>query len=212
MPKEELQPIFVAPSLPPAINKRLFTAPKTQTRVPRIINSNLLRAQKELCISYKPLIEVLNFFYSEPFQFLIETIPELRQDLTRLKHLLSQGLAVLMSAALKISKARMHAIRPLLNYYATAILDTQPTSAHVLGSGDLASISDKASKERKAMSGVFRTATYNRARYRPNSRFRSFRGSRQPRYSQVQDSNRRGYYRSRPKNRPRTRPSKTTDK
>ena len=212
VPKEELQPIFVAPSLPPAINKRLFTAPKTQTRVPRIINSNLLRAQKELCISYKPLIEVLNFFYSEPFQFLIETIPELRQDLTRLKHLLSQGLAVLMSAALKISKARKHAIRPLLNYYATSILDSQPTSAHVLGSDDLASISDKASKERKAMSGVFRTSAYNRARYRPNSRFRSFRGARQPRYSQVQDSNRRGYYRSRPKNRPRTRPSKTTDK
>ena len=215
VPKEELQAIFVAPALPAAINKRLFTAPKAQTRVPRIINANLLKAQKELCVSYKPLIEVLNFFYSEPFQFIIEIIPELRQELTRLKQLLSHGLAVLMSAGLKISKARKHALRPLLNYYSTSILDQQPTSSHVLGSDDLATMSDKASKERKAISGVFRTSANNRVRYRTNGRFKNYKSARQYgqyKYNTQYQDYKRGSYKTKSKNRPRPRSNKTSDK
>ena len=211
VPKDELQPIFVAPALPTAINRKLYTAPKSQSRVPKLVNSFLLRAQKELCISYKPFIEVLNFFYSEAFLFLTESIPEIREEMARLKHLLSQGLAVLMSAGLKISKARKQSLRPLFNYKSTSILDQAPTSAHVLGSDDLATISDKASKERKALSGVFRMAQHNRGRFRNGYKFRSFRGYRQYNY---QPQPREGYkksFKSRPKSRSRSRPNKTSD-
>ena len=215
VPKEDLLPLFVAPALPSAINKKLFTAPKAQTRIPRIINSSLLRAQKELCVSYKPLIEVLNFFYSEPFNFIIESVPEIAEEFSRLKHLLSQGLAVLMSAGLKISKARKHSLRPLLNYYASSsILDQQPTSAHVLGSADLASISDKATKERKALSGVFRQAANNRPRFRTtyNKYKTSYNRFKDHKYSQSQDYNKKPFFKSRAKNRSRSRPNKNPDK
>ena len=75
VPCEELQPYFVAPALPPAISRLLFTAPKSLSRVPKLVNGALLRVQKELCVAYKPLLEVLNFFYSEAFTFIVESIP-----------------------------------------------------------------------------------------------------------------------------------------
>ena len=70
VPNEELQPIFTAPALPLAISRLLFTAPKSLSRGPKILNSSLLRVQRELCIGYKPILEVLNFFYSEAYKSL----------------------------------------------------------------------------------------------------------------------------------------------
>ena len=70
VPNEELQPLFTAPALPLAISRLLFTAPKSLSRGPKILNSSLLRVQRELCIGYKPILEVLNFFYSEAYKSL----------------------------------------------------------------------------------------------------------------------------------------------
>ena len=70
VPNEELQPLFTAPALPLAISRLLFTAPKSLSRGPKILNTSLLRVQRELCIGYKPILEVLNFFYSEAFKSL----------------------------------------------------------------------------------------------------------------------------------------------
>ena len=194
VPKEEIQPFFTAPALPQAISRLLFTAPKGLSRGPKILNTTLLRVQKELCVAYKPLLEVLNFFYSESYQFLIDSVPDLKEVLARFKLYLSQALAVLISAALKISKARKHALRPLLRYSSSNLLQQQPTSQHVLGSDDLASLSDKATKEHKAIYGVFRQAAQNRPRYRasfyPYQRYN--RGSLRSNYNynyRTQDQN-----------------------
>ena len=70
VPSEDLQPLFTAPALPLAISRLLFTAPKSLSRGPKILNSSLLRVQRELCIGYKPILEVLNFFYSEAYKSL----------------------------------------------------------------------------------------------------------------------------------------------
>ena len=166
VPKEDLQSLFTAPALPLAISRLLFTAPKSLSRGPKILNSSLLRVQKELCVAYKPLLEVINFFYSEAFIFLLDTVPDLKDHLTRQKLLLSQCLAVLISASLKVSKARKHALRPLIKFTSSGILQEQPTSQHVLGSPDLALLSDKAKKEYRALSGVFRIPGQNRSRNR----------------------------------------------
>ena len=219
VPSDSLQPLFTAPALPLAINKKLFTAPKSLARGPKLINFSLHRAQKELCVAYKPLIESLNFFYSETFIFLIETVPDCKAELIRQKTLLSQTLAIIISASLKVSSARKDALRPLLKFSSTGILGHNPTSEHVLGSADLASLSEQATKEYRALSGVFRNASENRARYRPSvrgfNRFLNYRGS-TPRYGyqgytkypkNQEDQNYRRQ-RSRPKNR-RSRPSST---
>ena len=219
VPSDTLQPLFTAPALPLAINKKLFTAPKSLSRGPKMINFSLHRAQKELCVAYKPLIESLNFFYSETFIFLIETVPGCKAELIRQKTLLSQTLAIIISASLKVSSARKDALRPLLKFSSTGILGHNPTSEHVLGSADLASLSEQATKEYRALSGVFRNASENRARYRPSgrgfNRFLNYRGSNPhygyqgyTRYPKNQDDQNYRRPRSRPKNR-RGRPSST---
>ena len=172
VPKEAIQPFFTAPALPQAISRLLFTAPKGVSRGPKILNTILLRVQKELCVAYKPLLEVLNFFYSESYTFLIESVPDLKEVLASQKLQLSQSLAVIISASLKVSKARKHALRPLLRFSSSNLLQQQPTSQHVLGSDDLAALSDRATKEHKAIYGFFRQASHNRSRYRPYQRFR----------------------------------------
>ena len=178
VPKEEIQPFFSAPALPPAISRLIFTAPKGVARGPKILNTILLRVQKELCIAYKPLLEVLNFFYSEAYTFLIQTVPDLKETLASHKLQLSQSLAIIVSIALKVSKARKHALRPLLRYSSSNLLQQQPTSQHVLGSDDLATLSDRATKENKAIYGVFRQAAQNRSRYRARFQpYQRFRGS-----------------------------------
>ena len=77
IPQEEFQPFFTAPDLPMAISKLLYTAPKALSRGPKILNSSLLRVQRELCIAYKPVLEILNFFYSDSYTSLIEVLPQM---------------------------------------------------------------------------------------------------------------------------------------
>ena len=174
VPKEDLQPFFTAPDLPVAISRLLYTAPKSLSRGPKILNTALLRVQRELCIAYKPILEILNFFYSEAFDSLIEILPQLKEIFTRQKLLLSQNLAILISASLRVSKARKHALRPIVKYSSSGILQHQPTAQHVLGSSDLASLADKANKENKALSGVFRYTGRNRGRYRAQYQYQPY--------------------------------------
>ena len=166
IPQEEFQPFFTAPDLPMAISKLLYTAPKALSRGPKVLNSSLLRVQRELCIAYKPLLEILNFFYSESYTSLIEVLPQMKEIFTRQKLLLSQCLAIIISASLRVSKARKHALRPIIKFSSSGILQHQPTAKHVLGSSDLASLAEKASKENKALMGGFRQAGRSRGRYR----------------------------------------------
>ena len=100
--------------------------------------------------------------------------------MTRQKLLLSQCLATMISASLRVSKARKNALRPIIKYSSSGILHHQPTSQHVLGSPDLASLADKANKENRALSGVFFRQTSRgrgrfRSQYQPYNR--SFRNS-----------------------------------
>ena len=166
VPQEEFQPFFTAPDLPVAISKLLYTAPKALSRGPKILNSSLLRVQRELCIAYKPVLEILNFFYSESYASLIEVLPQMKEIFTRQKLLLSQCLAIIISASLRVSKARKHALRPIIKFSSSGILQHQPTSKHVLGSSDLASLAEKANKENKALTGIFRHGGRGRGRYR----------------------------------------------
>ena len=98
--------------------------------------------------------------------------------MTRQKLLLSQCLATMISASLRVSKARKNALRPIIKFSSSGILQHQPTAQHVLGSSDLASLADKANKENKALSGVFFRQTNRgrfQAQYQPYNR--SFRNS-----------------------------------
>ena len=185
-----------------------------------MINFSLQRAQKELCVGYKPLMEALNFFFSETFTFLVDSIPDVKPDLIRLKTLLSQTLAIMISASLKISSARKDALRPLLRFSSTGILSHQPTAEHVLGSPDLANLSEQAAKEHRALSGVFRHAAENRGRLRsgirglnrnqnfrlstPRSGYQSY-----PRYQRYQYQEENSYPQRRPRSRPKNRRTRT---
>ena len=120
---------------------------------------------------------------------MIDSVPDLKTEFERMKLLQSQGLAIMVSSGLKISKARKHSMRPLFQFTSAGILDSNPTSAHVLGTDDLASLSEKASKEQKALTGVFRPAYANRTKFR-TSYFRynrTYRGSNLSK-NQVQSS------------------------
>ena len=88
VPSEDLQPHFVAPTLPAAISSHLYTAPKALSRVPKLVNSTLLRVQKELCTAYKPILEVLNFFYGPDSAAILESLPGMKDKLAQLKLLL----------------------------------------------------------------------------------------------------------------------------
>ena len=117
--------------------------------------------------------------------------------------MLTQGIALMVSAGIKISKARKEALRPLFsvpavlrhevslcsfetlyalfeNFYNFKKCFTmlllifeyfQPTAANILGSGDLASLSEKATKEQGALRRIFRQA------YQPRNKFKQTRGS-----------------------------------
>ena len=77
IPDEKYQPHFTAPPLPQAISDRLLSAPKHLTKVPKMVNDQLLRSQKEVMVSLKPLMEVLSFYFSTEFLTLQEFVPEL---------------------------------------------------------------------------------------------------------------------------------------
>ena len=162
VPPLDQQPLFAPPKLPQAIIDKLTSAPKHIAKVPMIVNDHLNRAQKEMAVAYKPFIEVLNFYYSVEFSNLKEIVPEISQSLSAHKALLSQGLALMVSAGIKISKARKDSLRPI--FRSPAVLRENPTASQVLGTEDLASLSERTSKEQKALSGVFRQAYSSRPR------------------------------------------------
>ena len=162
VPPVDQQPLFAPPKLPQAITDKLTSAPKNISKVPKMVNDHLNRAQKEMAVAYKPFIEVLSFYYSEEFANLKEIVPEISKSLSSHKGLLSQGLALMVSAGIKISKARKDSLRPI--FRSAAVLRENPTASQVLGTEDLASLSERTSKEQKALSGVFRQAYTSRPR------------------------------------------------
>ena len=56
-------------------------------------------------------------------------------------------------AGIKISRARKDGIRPIFSK--PAVLRQEPTSSHVLGTDDLASLSEKTKKEQAALRRKF---------------------------------------------------------
>ena len=167
MPPVEIQPLFTPPKLPAAISDRFAMVPKYISRVPKMVNDHLCRAQKELAVAYKPFLEILSFYYSPQYESLKEILPEICPIMDSHKGLLSQGIALIVSAGLKISKARKDALRPI--FKTSAVLRGYPTASQVLGTDDLASLSDKASKEQKALYGVFRPTYGTRSKYKGSS-------------------------------------------
>ena len=70
-----------------------YTAPKSVSRIPKLVNSTLLRVQRELCAAYKPSLEVLNFFFGDDCKRIIEVFPDMADKMSSMKLLLSQSLA-----------------------------------------------------------------------------------------------------------------------
>ena len=72
IPKNEQQALFKPPILPQAISDRLMIAPKYLAKGPKLINDMLQRAQKELMVASKPLLEVS--MRSQTFLYLLKFI------------------------------------------------------------------------------------------------------------------------------------------
>ena len=179
IPPVEHQPLFAPPQLPKAIHDKLQAAPKYISKVPKLVNEHLLKAQKELIIAQKPLAELLSFYYTEQFATIKDIIPEIAEILNAHKALLSQGIALTVSASLKISKARKDNLRPIFKLH--SVLRQDPTSTQVLGTDDLAGLAEKSTKEQKALNSCFRPVWGSRAKYkygRGSSSSRLLRGSR----------------------------------
>ena len=128
---------------------RLAIAPKSISKVPKMVNDHLLKAQKEILVAYKPLLELLAFYYSPEYETLKKFIPEVRHVFEQHKIYISQVLALLASAGIKVSRARKDNIRPI--FAVPAVLRQEPTASDVLGTNDLASLSDKTTKEQAAL-------------------------------------------------------------
>ena len=94
--------MFKAPVLPRAITDRLSAAPKSIAKVPKLVNDQLVRAQREILISAKPLMELLSFYYSPEFITLKEFVPEIAPVFSTHKMMLSQALALMASAGIKM--------------------------------------------------------------------------------------------------------------
>ena len=125
MPPVDLQPLFQPPKLPAAISDRFAMVPKYISRVPKMVNDHLARSQKELAVSYKPFLEILSFYYSPQYESIKDIIPEISPIMESHKGLLSQGIALIVSAGLKISKARKDALRPI--FKTSAVLKGDPS-------------------------------------------------------------------------------------
>ena len=93
--------------------------------------------------------------------------------------MLSQAVLLMSSTSIKISRARKDALRPI--FTVPAVLRHDPTAANILGAEDLATLSEKATKEQSALKKVFRAGFQSRGK-----RF----GSRYSRFSRGRYSNR----------------------
>ena len=118
-------------------------------KTPKMVNDHLLKAQKELLVAYKPLLELLAFYYSPEFMTLREFVPEVAPVFATHRMMLSQALTLLTSAAIKMSRARKDCIRPIFSR--PAVLRQEPTACNVLGTDDLAGLSEKTNKEQAAL-------------------------------------------------------------
>ena len=97
-------------------------------------------------------MELLAFHYSPELETLKEFVPEVAPVFDTHKMMLSQVLALLASAGIKISRARKDCIRPI--FATPAVLRQDPTASHVLGTDDLAGLSDRTKKEQAALSST----------------------------------------------------------
>ena len=177
IPPVEHQPLFTPPQLPKAIHDKLHTAPKYISKVPKLVNEHLLKAQKELGIAQKPMSELLSFYYTEQFAAIKDIVPEISDILNAHKALLSQGIALIISASIKISKARKDNLRPIFKLQ--SVLRQDPTSSQVLGTDDLAGLAEKSTKEQKALNSCFRPVWGSRTRFKfGRGSSRLLRGSR----------------------------------
>ena len=129
--------------------------------------------QKELIVAYKPLIELLSFYYSSEFQTLKAFMPDIKFVFDQHKMILSQSLALMVSSSIKISKARKESLRPLFSVH--SVLRQDPTASQVFGETDLATLGEKSTKEQATLRRIFRPAYSNRARFK-SSAGRFYRG------------------------------------
>ena len=88
--------------------------------------------------------------------------------------MLSQSLALMVSAGIKISKARKEALRPLFSVQ--GVLRQDPTASQVFGSEDLATLGEKTTKEQATLRRIFRPTYTNRARFKMGNNSRYYRG------------------------------------
>ena len=125
--------------------------------------------QKELVIGYKPIIELLSFYYSAEFHTLTMYVPDVKYVFEQHKMLLSQVLALMVSAGIKMSKARKESLRPL--FAVPGVLRQVPTTSAVFGEEDLAAIGERTAKEQATLRKIFRPM-YPKAKFRGAARLR----------------------------------------
>ena len=109
--------------------------------------------QKELIVAY-----------SSEFQTLKTFVPDITYVFDQHKMLLSQSLALMVSASLKISKARKESIRPLFSVQ--GVLRQDPTATQVFGSEDLASLGEKTAKKQATFRKIFCPVYPSRSRFK----------------------------------------------
>ena len=130
-----------------------------------------LPQQRELVVAYKPIVELLSFYYSSEFQTLTMFVPDITYVFEQHKMLLSQSLALIVSSGLKISKARKESLRPLFSV--PGVLRQVPTATQVFGSEDLATLGEKTAKEQATFRKIFRPMFPRGSRFRlGGNRFR----------------------------------------
>ena len=137
-------------------------------------SSSPLLQQKELIVAYKPIVELLSFYLSSEFETLKAFVPDITYIFNQHKMLLSQSLALMVSASLKISKARKESIRPLFSVQ--GVLRQDPTASQVFGTEDLATLGERTAKEQATFRKIFRPVFSSRSRYKLGGNSRSYRG------------------------------------
>ena len=109
-------------------------------------------------------MELLSFYFSTEYYTLREFIPEIAPVFDQHKLYISESIAIIASASIKISRARKDALRPLFN--TPSVLRHDPTASSLLGGEELATLSEKASKEQSALKKVFRPVWTPRTKFK----------------------------------------------